>query len=95
MDDAHWLDAASAAALLFVTRRLQADRVAVLFAARDGDVRTFAADGVPTMVLGGLSGPAARQLLDERSGAPVPEAVAAALLERTGGNPLALVELPA
>jgi len=94
VDDAHWLDAASAAALMFVARRLRADPVAVLFAARDGDVRTFVADGVPTLVLGGLSGPAARQVLDERIGASVPEAVAGALLERTGGNPLALVELP-
>lgn len=94
VDDAHWLDSASAAALLFMARRLGADPVAVLFATRDGDVRTFAAHDLPTLVLGGLSGPAARQLLDERIGAPVPEAVAAALVDRTGGNPLALVELP-
>src|SRR3954452_12962496 len=45
VDDAHWLDDASAAALLFVARRLQAERIALLFAARDGDARRF---DVPT-----------------------------------------------
>src|SRR6478752_652993 len=39
VDDAHWLDEASAEALLFVARRLQAERVAMLFGARDGDLR--------------------------------------------------------
>jgi len=90
VDDAHWLDAASAAALLFMARRLQADPVAVLFAARDGEVRTFAAHDLPTLVLGGLSGTAARQLLDERIGAPVPEAVAVQALERELGAALYL-----
>ena len=41
VDDAHWLDDASAAALLFVARRLEVERVAMLFAARELDVRTF------------------------------------------------------
>ena len=41
VDDAHWLDSASADALLFATRRLEADPVAVVFAARDTDDRTF------------------------------------------------------
>jgi predicted ATPase len=40
IDDAQWLDEASAAALLFVARP-QAERVAVLFAAHDGDVSDF------------------------------------------------------
>jgi predicted ATPase len=37
VDDAHWLDDASANALLFAARRVQADRVALVFSARDGD----------------------------------------------------------
>jgi DNA-binding CsgD family transcriptional regulator len=95
VDDAHWLDAASADALLFVARRLQADPVAMIFAVRDGDGRAFPADGVPTLVLTGLQPPAARRLLAEHAGTPLPGPVAEALLAHTGGNPLALVELPA
>ena len=47
VDDAHWLDDASAAALLFAARRLQDERVALLFAARDGDARRFDAPDLP------------------------------------------------
>ncbi|MDQ2750986.1 MAG: AAA family ATPase [Actinomycetota bacterium] len=94
VDDAHWLDTASADALLFAARRLQADPVALIFAARDADVRTFTAEGVPTLVLTGLDAPAARLLLAEHTGASLPDHVAQALLTQTGGNPLALVELP-
>ena len=53
VDDAHWLDPASADALLFAARRLGADRVAMVFAARDGE-RSFRPDGIPQMVLAGL-----------------------------------------
>jgi DNA-binding CsgD family transcriptional regulator len=88
VDDAHWLDAASAEALLFAARRLQADRVVVLFAARDGVA--FPADGVPSLVLTGLDAAAARALL----GPALPDDVAELLLTETGGNPLALLELP-
>ncbi|MDT4910154.1 MAG: hypothetical protein QOI69_3395 [Pseudonocardiales bacterium] len=94
VDDAQWLDAASADALLFAARRLQADQVALIFTARDGDERAFTADGVPTLVLTGLAAPAARLLLAEYARAPLPEQVAQALLAQSGGNPLALVELP-
>ena len=54
VDDAHWLDDASAAALLFAARRVQDERVALLFAARDGDARRFDAGDLPTVVLDGL-----------------------------------------
>ena len=96
VDDAHWLDSASADALLFATRRLEADPVAVVFAARDTDTRTFAPVGVPTIRLEGLDAASVRALLAEN--APVSVTVAAEVTERliaeTGGNPLALVELP-
>jgi DNA-binding CsgD family transcriptional regulator len=94
VDDAHWLDAASADALLFAARRLQADRVAVVFAARGAEGVAFEADGVPSLVLAGLDATAARALLAQRAGHPLPEEVCERLQAQSGGNPLALVELP-
>ncbi|MCW2570316.1 MAG: transcriptional regulator, LuxR family, partial [Frankiales bacterium] len=94
VDDAHWLDGASADALLFAARRLQADAVVLAFTARDNDSRTFTADGVAELRLEGLDEAASRALLAEQFGTSVTEDVARALLAQTGGNPLALVELP-
>ena len=48
VDDAHWLDGASADALVFVARRLQADPIAVLIGAREGDARSFERTGCPS-----------------------------------------------
>jgi hypothetical protein len=48
VDDAHWLDGASADALVFVARRLQADPIAVLIGARDGDLRPSRRRGCPS-----------------------------------------------
>ena len=93
VDDAQWLDAASAEALLFVARRLLADRVALVFGAREGDVRTFHGDGLPELALGGLDSASAGALLTEQAGAPVSAEVCAALVAQTGGSPLALTEL--
>ncbi len=94
VDDAHWLDKPSADALVFAGRRLRAERIAMLFTARDDEPRRFAADGVSEMVLEGLDGDAAAHLLSEH--APLAStAVKARLLAEAEGNPLALVELPA
>ena len=93
VDDAHWLDDASAAALLFVARRLQAERVALLFAARDGEAHGFDAPDLPAVVLGGVAGDAADALLATRTGGEVDPAVRDQVVAATGGNPLALVEL--
>ena len=93
VDDAQWLDDASSAALLFAARRVQDEPVGLLFAARDGDVRRFDAADVPEVAVGALDSAAAADLLAERAGAPVPVEVAHRLVARTGGNPLALVEL--
>jgi DNA-binding NarL/FixJ family response regulator len=94
VDDAHWLDPASAAALLFAARRLSLEPVAIVFGARDGDVRAFDAGDLPALELGGLDRVAVQALLSDRAAAPVSAEVSAQLLAATGGNPLALVELP-
>jgi DNA-binding CsgD family transcriptional regulator len=95
LDDAHWMDQASADALVFAARRLGAEGVGLLFAARDAEPRGFDAPGLPELRLGGLdSGAAARLLADAVPSAPA-AGVADRLLAAAGGNPLALLELPA
>lgn len=93
VDDAHWLDDASMAALLFVARRLQAEPVALLFAAREGDVRSFDSGDLPSVYVGDLDMAGAGALLSGRAGVTVPAVVLDRLVASTGGNPLALVEL--
>lgn len=98
VDDAHWLDPASAEALLFCARRIEADRVLMVFTARDGAGRPFRPEGLPEIVLGGLGADAARALLNHRLGERLGDALPAEVVDRlvaeTGGNPLALLELP-
>jgi DNA-binding CsgD family transcriptional regulator len=94
VDDAHWLDDASAAALLFVARRLQAERLALVFAVRDGEAHGFDAPDLPTLSLGGVTGEAAGAVLSSAAnGTEVDPAVRDRVVAATGGNPLALVEL--
>jgi DNA-binding CsgD family transcriptional regulator len=93
VDDAHWLDDASAAALLFAARRLENEHVALLFAAREGDVRTFDSGDLPALRLGGMDVVAAGAVISAHAGVQVAPAVRDALVAGTGGNPLALVEL--
>ncbi len=94
VDDAHWLDPATADALVFCGHRIGADRVLIVFSARDGAGRPFRPEGLAEMVLAGLDLAAARALLDERLGATPPGEVTERLIAETGGNPLALLELP-
>lgn len=94
VDDAHWLDSASAGSLLFCARRLGADRVAMVFAAREDAASRFDAPGVDELVLGGLDGDASRALLARHLGESAAEGVLARLMDETRGNPLALLELP-
>src|SRR5262245_12885334 len=63
VDDAHWVDDASANALRFVARRLDAEGIVILFGAREADVRAFEAVDVPELRLAGLDGDAAATLL--------------------------------
>ena len=94
VDDAQWLDSPSADALVFAARRLRAERVAVLFAARDGERQRFEAPTLQELVVGGLDHASAAALLADRVAEAVP-AVRARLLAEAQGNPLALLELPA
>jgi DNA-binding CsgD family transcriptional regulator len=92
--DAQWLDQASADALVFIARRLENDPIVLLVAARDDDVRQFHADGLPELHLSGLDPASAGELLEATIGKLAPQ-VRDRLVEETGGNPLALLELPA
>ena len=91
VDDAQWLDAAARDALLFAARRLGADPIALIMAARDTELESFESAGIETVVLGGLGAKDAATLLD---GVVDPAAVGR-LVELTRGNPLGLLQLPA
>ena len=93
VDDAQWLDAASSQTLAFVARRLGAESVAMVFTMLDPvDEDNFS--GIDELVLGGLSERDARALLDTVLTGPLDERVRDRLVAETGGNPLALLELP-
>ena len=93
VEDAHWLDQATADALAFVARRLESDPIVMLLASRDGVANPFNAAGLPELELGRLSDSAAGGLLEAHApGLPI--VVRARLLDAADGNPLALVELP-
>lgn len=94
VDDAHWLDPATADALLFCARRLGADRVLLVFSVRDAAATSFRPDGIPELVLTGLDPDAARTLLDQRVSDGRAREVTERLIVESGGNPLALLELP-
>ncbi|MFJ8912776.1 AAA family ATPase [Amycolatopsis sp. NPDC102389] len=93
VDDAHWLDTASARALTFLARRIAAEPIAMVFAARDRDpVRGL--DELPGLTVGGLSDAHARALLAAEKTVTLDERVRDRLLAEARGNPLALIELP-
>jgi DNA-binding CsgD family transcriptional regulator len=91
VDDQQWLDHASAQALGFAARRLDAESVGLVFAARQpsGDVA-----GLPELVIEGLRAGDARALLDSALTGPLDERVRDRIVAETRGNPLALLELP-
>ena len=93
VDDAQWLDDASADALVFVARRLEVEGIVMLFGAREGELRRFEAPGLPELRLGGLDSPAAAALIDRQAGAALSSEIRDRLIVETGGNPLALLEL--
>jgi DNA-binding CsgD family transcriptional regulator len=94
VDDAHWLDTPSADALIFAARRFRAERVAIIFAVREGEGRSFEGRGLPELVLEGLEDEDALALLSDRF-TEIASSVRQRLLAEAAGNPLALLELPA
>jgi len=91
VDDEQWLDRASAQALGFTARRLGADPVGLVFAAREPGQELA---GLPVLDVDGLSEPDARALLDSALAGPLDERVRDLIVAETRGNPLALLELP-
>jgi DNA-binding CsgD family transcriptional regulator len=93
VDDAQWLDQASAQALAFVARRLVAESVALVFAVREPSAeQNFAR--LPQLVVGGLGEEDSRALLATVIRWPLDERVRDRIVAETHGNPLALLELP-
>src|ERR1700733_1764388 len=89
VDDAQWLDRASADALVFAARRLHAERAAVMVASRD-EPPGAGLPGLSELRVGGLDRVSARQLL---AGEGLALAVRDQLIAEAAGNPLALIEL--
>jgi DNA-binding CsgD family transcriptional regulator len=91
VDDVQWLDHASAQVLGFVARRLAAESIGLVFAAR---VPGEELAGLPELVVEGLREADARALLDAMVTGPLDARVRDRIVAETHGNPLALLELP-
>jgi DNA-binding CsgD family transcriptional regulator len=93
VDDAQWLDQASAEILAFVGRRLLAERIAIVCAARTG-IGDEVLAGLPELSIQGLGDSDARALLLDNVYGPLDAAVCDQIVTESHGNPLALLELP-
>jgi len=93
IDDAQWLDQASAQMVAFVARRLLAERVALVCAARTGIEASLLA-GLPALPVGGLADNDARLLLLGNVHVPLDASIVDQIIAESRGNPLALLELP-
>ena len=91
VDDAQWLDQTSALTLAFVARRLLAEPVGLVFAAR---VPGHELQHVPELEVQGLRNGDAQALLDSAVRFVLDERVRDRIIAETRGNPLALIELP-
>ena len=91
VDDAQWLDRASAQALAFVARRLMAERIAIVFATREVGAPLAR---LPELHVGPLGYRDARTLLEAVLPGPVDDQVLQRLIAEAHGNPLALLEMP-
>ncbi|WP_250031109.1 AAA family ATPase [Paractinoplanes maris] len=92
VDDAQWLDSASASTLSFVARRLAAESVGCVYATRENGDDILA--GLPTVWVRGLNDADARALLRRTVHGFMDVAVLDQIVAESHGNPLALLELP-
>ncbi|WP_036435553.1 LuxR family transcriptional regulator [Mycobacterium sp. URHB0044] len=95
IEDAHWLDQASAQVLGFVGRRLLAEPVGLVFAARPPVTMPDPLAGLPELGVDGLDTRSSGELLRSAGTVTVDEDVRARIIDETRGNPLALLELGA
>ena len=93
IDDANWMDRSSAEAIAFAARRLLADPVAIVVAVREGEESPFLSAGLPELNLSGLDEGAAAELLTVSKPTDSSAEFVRRMVEATGGNPLALLEL--
>jgi DNA-binding CsgD family transcriptional regulator len=91
IDDAHWLDQASARTLAFVARRLSAEGIVIVFAMREVDDRFV---DLPQLPIGGLGDGDAREVLDRSFAGVIDDRIRDQVLVEARGNPLALQVLP-
>ncbi|WP_370372577.1 AAA family ATPase [Catenulispora sp. GP43] len=92
VDDVQFFDRDSLDVLSFVMRRLAAEPVTVLLAARGLTPPEGIVTGLPVLVLGPLDSGAAARLLEVQPQAPTGRA-RLDVLEQAAGNPLAIIEL--
>jgi DNA-binding CsgD family transcriptional regulator len=95
IDDAQWLDQASLGALMFAGNRLEAEGIVLIFAVRSGQPVAQRLSRYRMLTLAGLDVSAARALVAEAVSLGMSEASTTRLVEESGGNPLALLTLPA
>ena len=93
VDDAQWLDGASARALAFVARRLGVESVGLVFAVREPATEHHLEE-LPELIVAGLDEREALELLGTVITGPLDERVRNRIVAETRGNPLALMELP-
>ena len=93
VDDAHWLDGATAEVLSFVSRRLDMEQIVLVVTCREGQEAPFRKVGWTDMHLAGLDPEAAGQLVN-RCFPLLSQPARTRLLQVAVGNPLALLELP-
>src|SRR5919106_1497363 len=93
IDDAQWLDEASAHALLFAARRIESERVAVVFSMRE-DAGQHELAALPELWLEGLSDEEAVLLLESEIHVQMDQRIRDRIIAEARGNPLALLEMP-